>query len=222
MAINAAMELGRTVGLDPLKVNGEVAPILAGQFVRFADYDLTSYGASGDYGLFPAVTVAKKGDLVANVGDVIGVAADDTVYKGWNGFYETIDGFYKWKKVSAYVLGGQFHIWNDGRGPVFAPDVVGAKPGTPLYIGEYTDANSVTHEGVLTTTGLTDAADAGKIGAIKVGIILRAPFTDEDVDAEAAISASVTPKAETVRGHKIDFVAKNCRAHSVLFFQAVK
>lgn len=205
MAINAAMELGRTVGLEPAKdAAGKVLPILSGQYVRFANYDLGE-GADAVAGLFPAVIAAKASDEIAETGDVIGIAADDTEYKGWNGFYETIDGFYKYKKIAAYVLGGQFHIWNDGRGPVFDPAVAGAKAGTPLYIGSF-KKDGVTFEGVLTTTA-PDAAAAGTIGAEAVGIVLRAPVTEDQVAAEAAI--------DPVK-------AKNVRAHSVLFFKAVK
>lgn len=197
MAINAAMELGRTVGLKPAEAEGKVLPIISGQYVRFANYELGE-GAEAVAGLFPAVIAAKGSDVIATTGDVIGIAADDTEYRGWNGFYDTIDGFYKYKKVSAYVLGGQFHVWNDGRGAVYADNVVGAKAGTPLFINA---------QGVLSTEAVSGEGAGGKIGGTAVGIVLRAPVSEDQIAAEAEVDA---------------LKAKNVRAHSVLFFKAVK
>lgn len=176
--IIAALELGRTVGLKPAcDENGEVLPIISGQYVRF-----DSEADEAVQGLYPQVKAAK-GD---EEGTLIGIAADDTKYKGFNGFYETIDGFYKYHKVSAYILGGLFSIWNDGRGAVYAGDVesgsaesgadegsvIGALPGTPLF---------VTASGVLGTV----AGEEGKIGADAVGVVHRAPVSAAQKDAAA-------------------------------------
>ena len=179
--INAALELGRTVGLVPAKdAAGKVLPIVSGQYVRF---DSTAEETAE--GLVPQVVAAKGTDAKATYGDVIGIAADDTEYKGWNGFYETIDGFYKYQKVAAYVLGGLFCVWNDGRGAVFAGDVesgesggedsvIGALPGTPLYVNA---------DGVLGTV----AGGANTIGADAVGIVHRAPVSAAQKTAAANI-----------------------------------
>ncbi len=193
--INAALELGRTVGLKPAKdANGAVLPIVSGQYVRF---DSTSEEAVA--GLYPEVIVAKGDETIAEVGDVLGIAADDTQYKGFNGFYETIDGFYKYHKVSAFLLGGKFEIWNDGRGAVYAGDpesgesgategsVIGALPGTPLYINA---------DGVLGT----EAGAEGTLGGEAVGIVLRAPVSADQ--KTAAATAGVQAFASEVLAFK--------------------
>lgn len=174
--IIAALELGRTVGLKPAcDENGKVLPIISGQYVRF-----DSEADEAVQGLYPQVIAAKGTDE----GTLIGIAADDTEYKGYNGFYETIDGFYKYHKVAAYILGGLFSIWNDGRGAVYAGgaesaesaadegSVIGALPGTPLFVNA---------DGVLGTVAGAD----NTIGAEAVGVVHRAPVSAAQKDAAA-------------------------------------
>lgn len=152
--INAAKELARTVGHEPAYVGGVVTPIISGQFVKFSE----TTGKEGESGSF---LVAATG---SDTGDILGIAADDTKKLPFNGMYEIIDNYFKNGKVAAFVLGGMFTIWNDGRGAVFAANVHKAKAGTPLYIGS---------DGTLSTV----AGSPSTIGAEVVGSVLRAPET---------------------------------------------
>ena len=115
-----------------------------------------------------SVRVACDGNEAAATVDILGIAADDTEKLPYNGMYEIIDNYFKNGKVAAYVLGGLFTIWNDGRGAVFATaadgsSVLNAAPGTPLYIGA---------DGALTKKADTTATN---VGAIVVGSVIRAP-----------------------------------------------
>lgn len=157
--INAAKELARTVGHKPLiGDNGLIADanqIVSGRFVKLADN-------AGE----TVVTPVLGTDAVATA-DILGIAADDTKRLPYNGMYEIIDNYYKHGTVAAFVLGGLFTVWNDGRGAVFADDVFGAdvKPGAPLYVNA---------DGVLSVTA---GADDTKVAATVVGSILRGPKT---------------------------------------------
>lgn len=153
--INAAKEVARTVGHVPFADAGVVAPIVSGKFVKLA-------AGEGDQA---GETVVKGilGSEVAATADFLGIAADDTEKLPYNGMYEVIDNYFKNGKVAAYVLGGMFTIWNDGRGKVFADDVFAVAPGTPLYIGA---------DGALTKTADEEATH---VGAIVVGSVIRAP-----------------------------------------------
>lgn len=153
--INAAKELARTVGHKPVvEANGTILAanqIVSGKYVQLADNN--------------GETVVKPvlGNVAAATADILGVAADDTQRLPYNGMYEVIDNYFKHGTVAAYVLGGLFTVWNDGRGAVFAEGVHNAAPGTPLYIGA--------------DGALTNVADgtATNVGAIVVGSVLRAP-----------------------------------------------
>lgn len=160
--INAAKELARTVGHKPLiGENGLIADanqIVSGRFVKLADNE--------------GETVVKPvlGTETAATADILGIAADDTKRLPYNGMYEIIDNYYKHGTVSAFVLGGLFTVWNDGRGAVFATaedgnSVLNAAPGTPLYIGA---------DGALTKKADTTTTN---VGAIVVGSVIRAPKT---------------------------------------------
>ena len=158
--INAAKEVARTVGHVPFAEAGVVAPIVSGKFVKLA-------AGTGEQA---GETVVKGilGSEVAATVDILGIAADDTEKLPYNGMYEIIDNYFKNGKVAAYVLGGLFTIWNDGRGAVFATaedgsSVLNAAPGTPLYIGA---------DGALTKKADTTATN---VGAIVVGSVIRAP-----------------------------------------------
>lgn len=160
--INAAKELARTVGHYPNYTDGVIAAadeIISGQFVKLAA--ATSAPAGAVDGDSVCVKPILGNETAADV-DILGIAADDTKRLPYNGLYQVIDNFFKNGKVSAFVLGGLFTIWNDGRGAVFAADVQNAAVGTPLYI--HTD-------GTLTKT----AGTATQVGEIVVGSILRAP-----------------------------------------------
>lgn len=155
--INAAKELGRTVGYNPghhAAAESGADPIqdviVSGRFVIL--------GTENDE------TVVKPafGDLV-NV-DILGIAADDTEKLPYNGMYEVIDNFCKYGKIAAFVCGGLFTVWNDGRGAVFADDVETVAAGTPLYINE---------AGVLSTNAVTSSED--NIGVKVVGSVIKAP-----------------------------------------------
>lgn len=159
--IKAALELGRTVGLKPQVVNGTTTTIVSGRFIKFA----------GNDGTLPTVAHAAGTDAVQN----IGLAADDTQLPTFNGMYEVIDNFYKNCKISAYILGGEFYVWNDGRGAVFANDLFEDESdsdtvvaGAPLYISA---------SGLLTHT----AGTTGTLGADIVGYILKKPATANDM-----------------------------------------
>lgn len=153
--INAALELGRTVGFAPkLETDGSILSanhIVSGKYVKLGDN-------SGETVVLPA----KGDDVIATAGTVLGIAADDTQKLPFNGLYEVIDNYFKNFKVAAFVKGGMFTVWNDGRGAVFASDVHNAAAGTPLYIG---------NDGALTKT----AGEEANIGGIQVGVVLRAP-----------------------------------------------
>ena len=153
--INAAKEVARTVGHVPFAEAGVIAPIVSGKFVKLA-------AGTGEQA---GETVVKGilGSEAAATADILGIAADDTEKLPYNGMYEIIDNYFKNGKVAAYVLGGLFTIWNDGRGKVFADDVFNAAPGTPLYIGA---------DGALTKTA---DGTATNVGAIVVGSVIRAP-----------------------------------------------
>lgn len=153
--INAAKEVARTVGHVPYAAAGVVAPIVSGKFVKLAAGEADQAGT--------VVVKAILGKEVAATADILGIAADDTEKLPYNGMYEIIDNYFKNGKVSAYVLGGLFTIWNDGRGKVFADDVFNVAPGTPLYIGD---------DGALTKTADDEATH---VGAIVVGSVIRAP-----------------------------------------------
>ena len=159
--INAALELGRTVGLPPkVEENGailEANHIVSGRYVKFE----TEQDAA-----FPVVKPAKGGDDFQD----IGLAADDTKFLPFNGMYETIDRTFKHFTVASFILGGQFRVWDDSRGAVFAEDVVNAVAGVPLYL----NAN-----GVLATTAMSEAT--GKLGEQVLGFVVRAPKTTADV-----------------------------------------
>lgn len=153
--INAAKEVARTVGHVPFAEAGVIAPIVSGKFVKLA-------AGTGEQA---GETVVKGilGSESAATADILGIAADDTEKLPYNGMYEIIDNYFKNGKVAAYVLGGLFTIWNDGRGKVFADDVFNVAPGTPLYIGA---------DGALTKTA--DGTNTN-VGAIVVGSVIRAP-----------------------------------------------
>lgn len=153
--INAAKEVARTVGHVPFAEAGVIAPIVSGKFVKLA-------AGTGEQA---GETVVKGilGSEAAATADILGIAADDTEKLPYNGMYEIIDNYFKNGKVAAYVLGGLFTIWNDGRGKVFADDVFNEAPGTPLYIGA---------DGALTKTA---DGTATNVGAIVVCSVIRAP-----------------------------------------------
>lgn len=153
--INAAKEVARTVGHVPFAEAGVIAPIVSGKFVKLA-------AGTGEQAGETVVKGILGSEAAATV-DILGIAADDTEKLPYNGMYEIIDNYFKNGKVAAYVLGGLFTIWNDGRGKVFADDVFNVAPGTPLYIGA---------DGALTKTA--DGTSAN-VGAIVVGSVIRAP-----------------------------------------------
>lgn len=151
--INAAKELGRTVGYKPALTNGVIAAadhIVSGRFIKLDE-------VSNETVVRPILGT----ETAANV-DLLGIAADDTQRLPYNGLYEVIDNFCKYGKVAAFVCGGLFTVWDDSRGAVFAADTYTAKAGTPLYIAA---------DGTLTATKGADDT----VGAIVVGSIIRAP-----------------------------------------------
>ena len=167
--INAALELGRTVGLKPLvEKDGSILEanhIVSGKYVKFVDpADLESATSAVIEATAPVVMPAFGDDDFQD----IGLAADDTKFLPYNGMYETIDRTFKHFKVAAFILGGQFRVWNDGRGAVFAEDVVNAKIGAPLYLNA---------AGVVGT----EEGTAGKLGGEAVGFVIRAPKTATDM-----------------------------------------
>jgi len=157
--INAALELGRTVGLPPkVEATGAILEenhIVSGRYVKF----VTEEGAA-----LPVVKPAKGGDDFQD----IGLAADDTKFLPFNGFYETIDRTFKHFTVASFILGGQFRVWDDSRGAVFAEDVINAQAGVPLYLNA---------DGVLGT----EAGTEGKLGAEVLGFVVRAPKAASDI-----------------------------------------
>ena len=158
--INAALELGRTVGLPP-KVEDtgailEANHIVSGRYVKFE--------AAEPEGALPVVVPAKGTDAFQD----IGLAADDTKFLPYNGMYETIDRTFKHFTVASFILGGQFRVWDDSRGKVFDADVVGVAAGTPLYL---------TDDGVLGKTKGTD----GNLGGEVLGFVVRAPKAASDI-----------------------------------------
>lgn len=163
--INAALELGRTVGLPPkVEETGailEANHIVSGRYVKFETAETE--------GALPVVVPAKGGDDFQD----IGLAADDTKFLPFNGFYETIDRTFKHFTVASFILGGQFRVWDDSRGAVFASgeaadSVVGAVAGTPLYLNA---------DGVLGTAAGTE----GKLGGEVLGFVVRAPKAASDI-----------------------------------------
>jgi len=150
--INAALELGRSRGF---KV-AEGKTIVSGNFVKLV--------ANGADTVNPLIDLVA-GDEADTEASIFGIAADDntkipadkTAALG----FDVIDNWYKNHLVAAYLKGGLFSIWNDGRGAVYADDVIGAAVGTPLFVA----AGKVT-----TTAGADDT-----LGAIKVGSVVRAP-----------------------------------------------
>lgn len=158
--INAAKELGRTVGYKPvLEADGSILEanhIISGRFVKLMTVE------SGEVVIAPVT-----GEEEVEKCDVLGIACDDTKRMPFNGMYEVIDSFCKYGKVAAFVCGGIFSVWNDGRGAVFAEDVINAVAGTPLFIG---------------ATGLTaTAGEAGTVGSICVGSVMKAPESADGV-----------------------------------------
>ena len=161
--INAAKEFARTAGYAPLKneygVIADANQIVSGRYVKLSDN-------AGDTVVVPVLGTEAAADF-------LGIAADDTKPLGYNGLYEVIDNFFKYGKVAAFVGGGLFTVWNDGRGAVFAGEesgetgtVLEAVPGTPLYISD---------AGVL----CTEAGTASTVGATVVASVIRAPKTVE-------------------------------------------
>lgn len=154
--INAAKELGRTVGYKPghhAAAESGADPIqdviVSGRFVKLATEDLET-----------VVKPVLGGETDV---DLLGIACDDTEKLPYNGMYEVIDNFCKYGKIAAFVCGGLFTVWNDGRGAVFADDVLDVAAGTPLFIST---------DGVLTKTA---GATADSIGKICVGSVIKAP-----------------------------------------------
>lgn len=152
--INAAKELGRTVGYKPVvETDGSILAankIVSGRFVKLDT-------VNSNVVVKPILGTETAADV-----DLLGIAADDTEKLPYNGLYEVIDNFCKYGKIAAFVCGGLFTVWNDGRGAVFADDVFAADAGKPLYISD---------TGVLSITPGTDA----KVGAIVVGSVIKAP-----------------------------------------------
>ena len=160
--INAAKELGRTVGYKPVVTPGVGIEaedhIVSGHFVKLLDH-------AGETCVHHIAGTESAAEV-----DLLGIAADDTKRLDFNGLYAVIDNFCKYGKVAAFVCGGMFTVWDDSRGAVFASgaessstgSVLNVAPGTPLYI----DAN-----GLLST----EVGAADTIGAIAVGSVIRAP-----------------------------------------------
>lgn len=147
--INAALELGRSRGFKA--ATGQT--IVSGNFVKLT---------AGD-NINPTLSLVV-GDEADTGASIFGIAADDTQKIPANVAlgYDVIDNWFKNGLVSAFLKGGLFSVWNDGRGAVFAEDVIGAAAGAPLYVAA----------GKLTAT----AGDAGTLGAVKVGSVIRAPI----------------------------------------------
>jgi hypothetical protein len=148
MALSPNKEVNRLPGLAIERDgNGNGAPdVMAGQLVRFVGTGL--------------ITLAN-GSLSNASNSVLGVALDTTaVYTAvqtstGNGFIVT-DSYAKNGLVSVAVDGGNFTVWNDGRGAVFATDVIGAAAGALLYCnnsGQWT-----TIQGSASTAGVTALA----------------------------------------------------------------
>jgi hypothetical protein len=157
--INAAVEIGRVPGFKPIyETDGSIASgnqIISGKYIRLKT-------TSSVTNVIPCLGA----DVIATTGSILGVAADDTNTLPYNGLYNVLDNYYKYGYISAYVNGGLFTVWNDGRGSVFAASTYSgtAVTGAPLYIADAT--------GEL-TTALGD--DSGTIGQIQVGVLVRAP-----------------------------------------------
>lgn len=151
--INAALELGRSRGFKV--ATGKT--IVSGNIVKLV--------ANGADTANPLIDIVA-GDEADTEASIFGIAADDnTKIPAGNtaalGF-DVIDNWFKNGLVAAYLKGGLFSVWNDGRGEVFADDVIGAAVGTPLFVAA----------GKLTTTAGTEAT----LGAVKVGSVVRAPI----------------------------------------------
>lgn len=151
--IKALIELGRSAGHKVKVTEGVVTDIVSGR----------------------PVTLEKNGNEVnivpalgnASASFVYGFAADDTKAFQYNGMYDQIDGNYKFGLVAAFLFGGHYLVWDDGRGPVFDNNVCAAEIGTPLYISD---------AGLLSTT-----QGSATLGQKVVGYVLTAPATKEDV-----------------------------------------
>ena len=151
--IKALIELGRSAGHKVKVTSGVVTDIVSGRPV-------TLQKNGNEVNIVPAL-----GTDTADF--VYGFAADDTKAFQYNGMYDQIDGNYKFGLVAAFLFGGHYLVWDDGRGPVFDNDVFNAAIGAPLYISA---------AGVLSTT----KGSAGTLGEKVVGYVLTAPATQQD------------------------------------------
>lgn len=150
MAIKPPKEINRMPGYAVLKGSDgvtNVSEILAGQAVRIVDSS--------------TITLAD-GSLSATSYAVFGIASDTTTAYSAGGKYTIQDDFAKNGYVGCYINGGVFEVWNDGRGAVFASDVVNAPVGSALYIDS---------SGCWTIT----AGSASTAGAQALGILIEAP-----------------------------------------------
>lgn len=146
--IDPKKEVNRMPGLDPLKVAGVPSPhVVSGRLVRLID---------------TATLTLANGGLSAASNYPYGVAADDTAQHTSGTYYTITDNYNKGGKVGAFINGGVFDVWNDGRGLVFNADVINAAAGTPLYIG---------NDGEWTIT----KGSASTVGELVMGIVLVAP-----------------------------------------------
>lgn len=156
MGLKIQKEVNRLPGLDP---NG--GTILAGQPIIY--WTATS------------ITVATAG-LSSSSYTVVGVAADTTSSYGVAnlggagqnlGSVQFLDDYAKGGLISAFVDGGTFEVFDDGRGAVFESDVVGANVGQALYVS---------------SAGRWTAAQGsnGTVGYIKVASVVKAPTATTD------------------------------------------
>lgn len=190
--INAALELGRSRGFKV--VAGKT--IVSGNFVKLVANGEGTTDVPFDT-VNPLIDIVT-GEETEATASIFGIAADDntkipaekTAALG----FDVIDNWYKNHLVAAYLKGGLFSVWNDGRGAVFADTVIGAAVGTPLYVTA----------GKLTT----EAGTADTLGAVKVGSVIRAPLN----------AAHVT--AGTTAGYPVSGSANVTGQNGVLYFKA--
>lgn len=140
-------EVNRTPGLAVHSTAGVADTVVGGIAVRL---DPTN------------VLFVADGSLPASSCSLYGVAADTNVQHSAGTSYTIQDDFAKGGLVGCYINGGQFEVWNDGRGAVFATDVINAPIGSLLYIDS---------SGRWTIT----AGSAGTAGATSYGIVVSAP-----------------------------------------------
>lgn len=148
MAISPIIEVKRTAGLPAVAVAGVVTPdIIAGRAIKLAS---------------ASTVTAADGTLLAATNSILGLAAETSKnYTAVNGAIVQ-DDYAKNGMISAFQDGGTFKVWDDGRGAVFAADVVNAAVNTLLYIDS---------EGKFTTV----QGSASSVGYYAVGMILSAP-----------------------------------------------